>query len=299
MSLYIVADSLLLGVLNGCLYALICVGIAMIFGVVGVVNFAHAELMMVAAYIVVFLTSYFGASYSIVAIAIAVPLVGALGFAFDRVVLRQVRKSYGSNMRDRELSSLVGTMGMSFLLANGMFLLVGPDYVRVPRLVRGSTTGFLIGIPNQLIVAAIIAAAVIMVLFWILHRTNLGRAIRAVRDQPDIVESFGINRERIFATAFGMAAALAGLAGTLLGPIHYVYPYMGSLYLIKAFVITVLAGLGSIQGVLVAAVGLAMLESIGTTFYSAQVGNMVFFVAMVVFLLFRPYGLFGKGEVVK
>ena len=297
-NLQVLADATLLGILNGCLYALICVGIALIFGVIGTVNFAHAEFMMVAAYLVFFLTGFLGGN-SMLAIMLAVPAVGVLGFLLDHFILKRVRHVYGHKLQERELTSLVATMGISFLLANGMFILVGANHVRLPRLVSGATKGFIIGIPNQLIVAGVVAAVVIVGLFLGLKYTRAGRAIRAVRDQPGVVEAFGINRENVYSASFGLAAALAGLAGTLIAPIHYVYPYMGTQYVIKAFVITVLAGLGSINGVLVAALFLAVLESISTTFINSQTGNLLFFVAMVICLLVSPYGLFGRAEVVK
>jgi branched-chain amino acid transport system permease protein len=293
-----VADATLIGLVNGSIYALISIGIALIFGVVGVVNFAHAEMFMIAAYVAVFLTSYVSGN-PLLALAVAVGVVGLLGFLSDSIVLRQVRKTYGHSLRERELASLVATMGLSFLLANAVFLIAGPDYLRVPRLIRGSTRGFLVGIPNQLILASIISITIIAALFASLRFTKIGRAIRAVKDQPNIVEAFGINREFMFSLSFGVASAMAGLAGILLAPIQYVYPYMGHDYLIKAFVITVLAGLGSINGVLVASLLLGVLESIGTSFIGSHAGNLIFFSTMVICLIWRPYGLFGRPEIAK
>lgn len=292
------ADATLIGLVNGSIYALISIGIALIFGVVGVVNFAHAEMFMIAAYIVVFVTSYMSGN-PLLALVVAVVLVGLLGFLSDSIVLRQVRKTYGHSLRERELASLVGTMGLSFLLANAVFLIAGPDYFRAPRLIRGSTSGFMVGIPNQLIVAGVISIVMIAALFAFLRYTKIGRAIRAVKDQPNIVEAFGINRELMFSLSFGVASGMAGLAGILLAPVQYVYPYMGHDYLIKAFIITVLAGLGSINGVLVASLLLAVLESLGTSFISSHAGNLIFFVTMVVCLIWRPYGLFGRPDIAK
>jgi branched-chain amino acid transport system permease protein len=295
---YLAADATLIGLVNGSIYALISIGIALIFGVVGVVNFAHAEMFMIAAYIAVFLTSYLSGN-AFVALVVAVALVMLLGFLADSIVLRQVRRTYGHSLRERELASLVATMGLSFLLANGVFLIAGPDYYRVPRLVRGATSGFLVSIPNQLILASAISIVMIAILFGFLRFTRLGRAIRAVKDQPGIVEAFGIDRERMFSLAFGVASGMAGLAGVLLAPMQYVYPYMGHDYLIKAFIITVLAGLGSINGVLVASILLAVLEALGTSFISSHAGSLVFFSTMVVCLIWRPAGLFGRREVAK
>lgn len=298
MTWQVVLDAILLGLLNGCIYALIAIGVALIFGVVGVVNFAHAEMLMLAAYIMVFFVNYLSGN-PYLGILIAVALVAGFGFLFDSLVLRRVRRTYGHSMRDRELASLVGTMGISFLLANAVFIFVGPDYYRVPRLIAGSTRAFVIGIPNQLILAAVVSVVIIFALFAFLKFSRVGRAIRAVKDQPDVVEAFGVNRERMFAISFGIATGMAAIAGALIAPIQYIYPYMGSEYVIKAFIITILAGLGSINGVLAAAILLALLESIGTTYISSHAGTMVFFLTMVVCLIVRPYGLFGRAEVLK
>ena len=292
------ADAVLIGLINGSVYALISIGIALIFGVVGVVNFAHAEMFMIAAYVSVFVVGYLGGN-PLLALVAAVAAVALLGFLADAVVLRRVRRIYGHSLRERELASLVATMGLSFLLANAAFLVAGPDYFHVPRLLHGSIGGFTVGFPKQLILASAVSVAMIAALFSTLRFTKIGRAIRATKDQPYIVEAFGIDRDLVFSLSFGVASGMAGLAGVLLAPIQYVYPYMGYTYLTKAFIITVLAGLGSINGVFAASLLLGVLESLGTSFINSHVGDLIFFATMVVCLIWRPNGLFGRGEIVK
>jgi branched-chain amino acid transport system permease protein len=284
-------DAVLLGVVHGLVYALLSIGLALIFGVVRVVNFAHAEMMMLAAYLVIGLIVLVRSLY--LAVALSLALVFLFGYAADRLVLKPVRaKSIG----DFEIRSLVGTIGLSLLLANGVFVIAGPDHFRTPGFLDGSVRLGGVVVPQQQVLAAVVSLAAIGLLLLFLQRTRLGMAMRAVKDEPDIVEAFGVCRDRVYATTFGIACALAGLAGVLIAPTEYVYPFMGSGYLLKAFVIVVMAGLGSLNGVLFASIVLGVLEGLSVTFVGSQFGDLMFFVVMVLVLLLRPSGLLGRAE---
>jgi branched-chain amino acid transport system permease protein len=284
----IVLDAALLGLINGLVYALLSVGLALIFGVIGVVNFAHAEFMMLAAYVVIAIVAVTQSIW--LAVAVAVVAVFVVGFAFDGLVLRRVR---ARSLGDFEVRSLVGSIGLSLLLSNGVFIIAGPNQVRTPGFLRGSIDILGANFSYQQLLAGAVSLVAIIGLLQFLGRTKLGMAIRAVKDEPDIVEAFGVRRDRVYAVTFGIAAGLAGLAGILIAPVQFMYPFMGTAFLLKAFVIVVMAGLGSLRGVLVAGVLLGVVEGITSIAWGAQAGQLVFFAAMVLVLFIRPQGLFG------
>lgn len=285
----VLLDASILGLINGFVYALLSVGLALIFGVIGVVNFAHAEFMMLAAYFVIGVVAL-TQSLSI-AVVVSLLAVFAVGYFFDRLVLRPVRsKSLG----DFEVRSLVGSIGLSLLLANGVFIIAGPNHVRTPGFLSGSLELFGVVVSNQQVLAGVVSLVAVLALLQFLRRTKLGMAIRAVKDEPDVIEAFGIRRDQIYAVTFGIAAALAGLAGILIAPTEFVYPFMGTGFLLKAFVIVVMAGLGSLHGVLLASILLGVLEGIAAVWVGNQAGQLVFFSAMILTLFIRPQGLFGS-----
>ena len=284
-------DSSILGLLNGFIYALLSIGLALIFGVVRVVNFAHAEMMMLAAYVVIALVAVTNNLW--VAVAGSLVLVFVFGFFSDRLILRPIRsKSLG----DFEVRSLVGTIGLSLLIANGAFVIAGPDQFRTPGFLSGSVRLGNVVVPSQQVLAGAASLIAIAALLVLLRRTKIGLAIRAVKDDPEIVEIFGIRRDRVYAVTFAMASALAGLAGILIAPTQFMYPFMGSAFLLKAFVIVVMAGLGSLNGVLLASLLLGVLEGLTVAYLGGQAGELMFFVVMVMVLLVRPYGLLGAAE---
>jgi branched-chain amino acid transport system permease protein len=284
-------DAALLGLLNGLVYALLSVGLALIFGVIRVVNFAHAEFMMIAAYIVISIMALTQSLW--LAVSLSLLLVFAMGYYSDRLILRPVRSR---SLGDFEVRSLVGTIGLSLLLANGVFVIAGPDHFRTPAFLSGSVRALGVVVSQQQVLAGGVSLVAVLILLQFLHRTKLGLAIRAVKDEPEIIEAFGIRRDRIYATTFGIAAGLAGLAGILIGPTEFVYPFMGTSFLLKAFVIVVMAGLGSVNGVLLASILLGVVEGIVAVELGDQAGQLMFFAAMVLTLLVRPYGLFGTAE---
>lgn len=287
----ILFDASLLGLLNGLVYALLSVGLALIFGVIRVVNFAHAEFMMIAAYIVI---SIMALTQSIwLAVGVSLLLVFALGYYSDRLILKPVRSG---SLGDFEVRSLVGTIGLSLLLANGVFVIAGPNHFRTPGFLSGSVRVLGVVVSQQQALAGGVSLVAVLILLQFLHRTKLGLAIRAVKDDPEIIEAFGISRDRIYATTFGIAAGLAGLAGILIAPTEFVYPFMGTNFLLKAFVIVVMAGLGSVSGVLLASILLGVLEGVVVAELGDQMGQLMFFAAMVLTLLVRPYGLLGAKE---
>jgi branched-chain amino acid transport system permease protein len=287
-----ILDGVFLGVLNGLVYSLVAVGLALVFGVVRVVNFAHAEVLMLGAYLTI---AFYALSGSLLlSIVAGLVVTGVIGFAWDALVLRRLRNKA---LRDFELLSLVSTIGFSLLIANGVFLIAGPDNHTAPAIIEGSATVAGVIVPQQKVLAGILSLVVIAAMLVLLKRTKMGIAIRATRDLPGVVEAFGVRRDRVYAYTFGGAAMLAALAGILLAPTQYVYPYMGTGFLLKAFVIVVVAGLGSLHGVIVASVLLGVIEGVATTYSGAHAGDLMFFAAMAVVLVLRPYGLFGKLEV--
>lgn len=287
-----VLDGSLLGLLNGLVYSLIAVGLALVFGVVRVVNFAHAEVLMLGAYLGI--ACYALSGSLLLSIVVAVTFTGVIGFAWDALVLRRLRNKA---LRDFEMLSLVSTIGFSLLIANGVFLIAGPDNHTAPAIMDGSATVGGVIVPQQQLLAGAVSLVVITAMLVMLQRTKLGVAIRATRDLPGIVEAFGVRRDRVYAYTFAGASMLAALAGILLAPTQYVYPYMGTGFLLKAFVIVVVAGLGSLNGVIVASVLLGVIEGVAISLSGAHAGDLMFFAAMALVLVVRPYGIFGRLEV--
>jgi branched-chain amino acid transport system permease protein len=284
--------TIMVGLMTGAIYALISMGIALIFGVMRVPNIMHSELIMLGGYGVLFFVSQFSLGVTL-AIMLACVMVFGIGYLTDVFVLRTVRARAKG---DVEVECLVTTVGLSILFANAVFLLVGPDQRRVPSLGEGTFKILSMNIASQRLLAGIVAICVVFLVFLFLNKTKIGLAIRSVSQLPELSQVFGIRKDRIFALTFGIAGGLAALAGALIGPIQYIYPYMGAGYLTKGFVITVMGGLGSVEGALLSSLLLGVIESIVSVYISPHFATAVFFLSMVIVLLIKPSGIFGQSE---
>ena len=282
-------QSLVSGVLTGSLYAMIGVGLTVIFGVMRIINLAHGEMVMLGM---------FGAYWSytlwkfdpFVSLVLWVPLLFLAGMLIYRFLLRPI-------ITGDELNGLLYTAGLSLLIANLALLLWTGDYrtLNLPYALEPMRP-FGISVPVPLAIAFVLAAAITAALYLFLSRTDLGRAIRATSQNPEAAALMGINVTRIATITFGLGTALAGSAGVLLMPSLYLYPTVGEILIVKCFVIVVLGGLGSIPGAIAGGVLLGVVESFGAVYVSVAYKDTIGFIIFLLVLLFRPQGIFGAAR---
>jgi branched-chain amino acid transport system permease protein len=281
-----VAQAVVNGLLIGGIYALVSIGVTLIFGVVKVVNFAQGEFVMIGMYISFFLATQFGID-PLVSLVISMPVLFGVGVLLQQFLIRRV-------LALGDMPQIFLTFALSLLLTNIALLLFTANYrtVQTPY----TETAIHLG-PVYIAVAKLIAFAVAMLLsgaLWLfLHATDLGKAMRAAAQNREVAMLMGINTDRVFCVAVGVALALAGAAGSLLMPFYPVYPMVGQVFVLMAFVAVVLGTLGNVTGALIASLMMGVAESLGIQFVGADSGLIVVFVMLLLTLAVRPSGLFG------
>jgi branched-chain amino acid transport system permease protein len=278
---------LLLGLVNGAFYALLSLGLAVIFGLLGIVNFAHGALYMLGAFAAWIMLDKFGINYWL-ALVLAPLTVGLLGVVIERIFLKRLYKL-------DPLYGLLLTFGLA-LIAEGVFREIygvsGQNY-EVPELLAGATNlGFMV-LPNYRAWVVLVSVLVCVGTWYLIERTRLGAYLRAGTENAALVQAFGINVPLMVTLTYGAGAALAGLAGVLAAPIIQVNPLMGSNLIIVVFAVVVIGGMGSIMGSILTGLGLGVVEGLTRVFYP-EASSIVVFVIMVIVLMVRPAGLFGK-----
>ncbi len=280
---------LLLGLVNGSFYAMLSLGLAVIFGLLGIVNFAHGALYMIGAYAAWFALEYLGLNYWY-ALVLAPLAVGVLGAIMEKLFLRHLYKL-------DPIYGLLLTFGLA-LVAEGLFReqfgVSGQSY-SVPEQLTGATNlGFMI-LPNYR--GWVVAASLVVCLgtWFLIERTRLGATLRAGTENPKLVQAFGINVPLMVTLTYAGGAALAGLAGVLAAPVIQITPLMGSNLIIVVFAVVVIGGMGSILGSVLTGIGLGLVEGLTKVFYP-EASNIVVFVIMAIVLMIRPAGLFGKEK---
>jgi branched-chain amino acid transport system permease protein len=278
---------LLLGLVNGAFYAMLSLGLAVIFGLLGVVNFAHGALYMLGAFAAWIMLDKFGINYW-AALLLAPLAVGTLGVVIERLFLKHLYKL-------DPLYGLLLTFGLA-LIFEGIFRELygasGQNY-DVPALLSGATNlGFMV-LPNYRAWVVLVSLMVCLGTWYLIERTRLGAYLRAGTENAPLVQAFGINVPLMVMLTYGAGAALAGLAGVLAAPIIQVNPLMGSNLIIVVFAVVVIGGMGSIMGSIITGLGLGVVEGLTRVFYP-EASSIVVFVIMVIVLMFRPAGLFGK-----
>ena len=283
------AQSLVSGVLTGALYAMIGIGLTVVFGVMKIINLAHGEMVMLGMF-----GAFWGQALwkldPFVSLVVWVPVMFIAGMLVYRFLLRKI-------IPGGELNTLLYTAGLSLLIANLALFVWKGDY-RTISLSYGMSPmrPFGIAIAVPLAIAFGLAIAITVALWLFLARTDLGRAIRATSQNPEAATLMGIDVERIAVVTFGLGTALAGAAGVLLAPSLYLYPTVGELLLVKCFVIVVLGGLGSVPGAIAGGILLGVVESMGAVYVSSTYKDGIGFVLFLGVLLYRPSGLFGVGK---
>ena len=280
---------LLLGLVNGSFYAMLSLGLAVIFGLLGIVNFAHGALYMIGAFVAWMGLQYFGINYW-ASLVVAPLVVGALGVLIERTLLKRlynVDPIYG----------LLLTFGLALILEGvfrEQFGVSGQRYA-TPELLQGATdVGFMI-LPNYRAWVVVASLTVCLGTWFLIERTRLGAYLRAGTENPKLVQAFGVNVPLMVALTYGAGAGLAAIAGVLAAPVIQITPLMGSNLIIVVFAVVVIGGMGSILGSILTGVALGLIEGLTKVFYP-EASNIVVFVIMAIVLVIRPAGLFGKEK---
>ena len=278
---------LLLGLVNGSFYAILSLGLAVIFGLLGIVNFAHGALYMMGAYVAWLAMELFGIGFWW-ALLLAPLIVGALGMVVERTLLKRL---YNID----PIYGLLLTFGLA-LIAEGIFRdqfgVSGQQYA-VPELLQGATDlGFMV-LPNYRAFVVFASLLVCLATWWLIERTRLGSYLRAGTENPKLVQAFGVNVPMMVMLTYGAGAGLAAIAGVLAAPIIQITPLMGSNLIIVVFAVVVIGGMGSILGSILTGLALGLIEGLTKVFYP-EASSIVVFVIMAIVLVLRPAGLFGK-----
>ncbi|TAL80611.1 MAG: branched-chain amino acid ABC transporter permease [Candidimonas sp.] len=278
---------LLLGLVNGAFYATLSLGLAVIFGLLGIVNFAHGALYMLGAFAAWIMLDKLGINYWL-ALVLAPLTVGGFGVVIERLFLKHLYKL-------DHLYGLLLTFGLSLIL-EGIFRelygVSGQSYPVPELLSRSTDLGFMV-LPNYRAWVVLVSLVVCLGTWYLIERTRIGAYLRAGTENAALVQAFGINVPLMVMLTYGAGAALAALAGVLAAPIIQVNPLMGSNLIIVVFAVVVIGGMGSIMGSILTGLGLGVIEGLTRVFYP-EASSIVVFVIMVLVLMVRPAGLFGK-----
>jgi branched-chain amino acid transport system permease protein len=278
---------LLLGLINGSFYAVLSLGLAVIFGLLNIINFAHGAQYMIGAFLAWIGLTAFGVNYW-AALVLAPLAVGALGVLVERFLLRRLQ---GLD----HLYGLLLTFGLA-LIAEGLFRnfygISGQSY-EVPEQLRGGVNLGFMFMPLYRGWVIVAALSMCVAVWYGVERTRLGATLRAATQRPDLVQALGINVPLLVTATYAAGAALAGFAGVLAAPIFQVNPLMGSNLIIVVFAVVVIGGMGSIAGSIVTGIGLGLVEALTKVYYS-EASSVVIFLIMAIVLLVRPAGLFGR-----
>jgi branched-chain amino acid transport system permease protein len=281
-------SQLLLGLINGAFYAILSLGLAVIFGLLNIINFAHGAQYMMGAFVTWMLLTYVGIGYWW-ALIVAPLTVGISGVILERVLIRHTYKL-------DHLYGLLLTFGMA-LLIEGAFREVygtgGQPYASPAELRGGQNLGFMF-LPNYRAWVVAVSLVVCLATWFVIERTRLGSYLRATVENPALVQAFGINVPRMVTLTYGFGVGLAAFAGVLAAPLYPVNPQMGLNLIIVVFAVVVIGGMGSIMGAIVTGFGLGVIEGLTKVFYP-EASSTVIFVIMAIVLLIKPAGLFGKA----
>jgi branched-chain amino acid transport system permease protein len=280
---------LLIGLINGSFYALLSLGLAVIFGLLNIINFTHGAQYMMGAFAAWFLLQYAGLGYWW-ALILAPIVVGLFGILLERTMLKRLYQL-------DHLYGLLLTFGLA-LIIQGLFRhqygSSGLPYAIPPQLQGGQNLGFMF-LPNYRAWVIGFSLAICLGTWYVVERTRLGSYLRAATENPTLVQAFGINVPRMITLTYGFGVGLAALAGVMAAPIYQVNPLMGGDLIVVVFAVVVIGGMGSIMGSIVTGFGLGIIEGLTKVFYP-EASNTVIFVIMAVVLLAKPAGLFGRAQ---
>jgi len=275
------------GILAGGVYALVALGLTLIFGVMRIINFAHGEFLMLAMYATFWLFQVYALD-PYVSIVVVVPLMFLVGIIAYRLIIQPIIDA-------PEMAQVFATLGLSIALQSLALLLWEADF----RAVRTSYSAYSLYIGPYFVnltrlIAFMFAIATMLFLFFFLQKTYMGKAIRAAAQNGVAAQLMGVNLKRIYMTSFGIGISVVSLAGAVLVPMYEVFPTVGSFFILMTFVVVVLGGIGSLHGAVVAGLIIGLIEAASGFFLAPVLKDVVYFVIFVLILLLRPAGLFGK-----
>jgi branched-chain amino acid transport system permease protein len=286
MTIQMIAQGLLNGVSLSMVYILVALGLTLIFSILRIINFAHGEFYMMGAVVSYYLTQYGQLNY-LVTIPLAFLAVGIVGIFVEKLVFAPLR----SNL----LSGFIASLGLLWILQAVAVLVFGVVDKEVPGYFDGVIRVFGVVIATERLFVVVCCAVLIACLYLFLHSSKHGIALRAVAQDMEAAALQGVNVDRVSALAFGIGCALAAAAGALLAPVYIVSPFMGTLPVIKAFIIIILGGMGSLSGAVFGGFFLGILESIAPLYFPVAAVEMLGFLVVMLMLIVRPRGLFGHA----
>jgi branched-chain amino acid transport system permease protein len=278
------------GLLLGGVYALLSVGLSLVFGVVRVINFAHGDLMMLGMYLTFYLFQLYRIDPYLAGIIIVAPALYIVGVMVQRAIVQPLLKASA-------LMQIFATFGLSIALQNSALMGFKADYRTILTSYSTATfnvAGISVSVPR--LIAFVFALLLLAILYLILRYTLIGKALRAVAENRAVAQLMGIRVQRLYLLAFGIGSALTGAAGALLLPFTYVFPTIGGGYTLVAFVVVVLGGLGNMAGAFTGGLAIGLVESFSGTYISPALKEAIYFVIFILVLLVRPQGLFGLGK---
>lgn len=276
------------GLMTGLVYVLMALGFTLIFGIMRVINFAHGEFYMIGAFAILVMFGTLGINYY-VAVVLAVIVAAALGVVIERVLLRDFAGT------EFNLNGMIMALAIAITLQALAAIIFGPHEQSVARPVSGIINIGGVIVPRDRLVVGGIALVTLIVFYLFLRYARYGLAMRAVAQDSGAAALQGIRPGFIYSLSFGIGSMLAGLAGALMAPVYTIMPYMGSVPMMKAFIVVILGGLGSLPGAVIGGLLLGMVESTVATMYSTTTATMVAFGLVILILLFRPSGLMGRN----
>jgi branched-chain amino acid transport system permease protein len=273
------------GVLLGGIYALMASGLNLIFGVMRVINFAHGDILAIGALLTVSLVGSLAIPYAF-ALIIVPAITALLGYVIQTVLIRRIADG-------PTIMSLLATYGVSVILVNAAILIWGGSFHGLPGVLTGSVKFLGANVALSRLVAFAVAMAVCLGVWFLLQATRFGRAVRSVSQAPELATISGISIERVRNATFALGSAMAGLAGVLLAPTFASDPQMGSRFIVKAFAVIIVGGMGSYPGAIIGALLLGVIEVFASWWTGAVIGSAVLYLIMLAMLLVRPSGLLG------
>ncbi|HVY42517.1 MAG TPA: branched-chain amino acid ABC transporter permease [Hyphomicrobiaceae bacterium] len=275
----------LIGISLGAQYALLALGFTLIFGVLGVINFAHGAFYVLGGYLAYAAVHHLGVPYAL-AVVLAALGTAALGYLFEMLLLER--------MIEDHLATLMLTLGLYLVMATGVLVVFGPESPQFQFPVQGTLRWGGFYIPLENLVVLLICLATISIVYLLMYRTDFGRALRALADDRNVAAAVGLRSRLLFPLAFALAAGLAGLTGALVTPILSLAPHLGDPVLATSFLVVILGGLGSIGGATAAAFIVGLVEAYSSVYLGGSKGALALFVLVLIVLVVRPQGLFGR-----
>jgi branched-chain amino acid transport system permease protein len=276
------------GVTLGTNYILMALGFTLIFGVLRIVNFAHGEFYMLGAFFVLTAIVKFEVNYLLAAI-LAVLAIGLLGYLTEEVIFRR--------FRDKELEGMIIALGLSILLQNLGLVAWGPYDLSIPPVFTGVLKFGTLFYPMERLMVVLLSFLLMAGFYLFLKKTRLGLAIQAIAQDTEIARVQGMRINRLYPLAFAVGTGLAAAAGAVIGPLFQLNPWMGIMPQVKAFIVVILGGIGSIPGAFLGGLILGVAESFVSTYASKALADLLGFILVIGILLFRPSGLFGRSQV--